>query len=44
MKLHPSSSQRPGTPGSIDTEAHFYRQAAKRLVQAGFDAFRVNCN
>jgi dTMP kinase len=25
-------------------EAHFYHQATERLIQAGFDVFRVDCN
>ena len=32
------------SPGSSHAEAHFYRQATERLVQAGFDVFRVDCN
>jgi dTMP kinase len=32
------------TPGSAHAEAHFYRQATERLVQAGFDVLRVDCN
>jgi dTMP kinase len=32
------------TPGSSHAEAHFYRQATERLVQAGFDVLRVDCN
>jgi len=32
------------TPGSSHAEVHFYRQATERLIQAGFDVLRVNCN
>jgi len=32
------------TPGSSHAEAHFYLQATERLVQAGFDVLRVDCN
>lgn len=32
------------TPGSSHAEVHFYRQATERLVQAGFDVLRVDCN
>jgi dTMP kinase len=32
------------TPGSSYAEAHFYRQATERLIQAGFDVLRVDCN
>jgi dTMP kinase len=32
------------TPGSSHAEAHFYRQATERLIQAGFDVLRVDCN
>lgn len=32
------------TPGSAHAEAHFYRQATDRLIQAGFDVLRVDCN
>lgn len=32
------------TPGSAHAEAHFYRQATERLIQAGFDVLRVDCN
>lgn len=32
------------TPGSSYAEVHFYRQATERLIQAGFDVFRVDCN
>ena len=32
------------TLGSSYAEAHFYRQATERLIQAGFDVLRVNCN
>jgi dTMP kinase len=32
------------TPGSSHAEAHFYRQATERLVQAGFDVLRVDCS
>lgn len=31
------------TPGSSYAEVHFYQQATERLIQAGFDVFRVNC-
>jgi dTMP kinase len=31
-------------PGSSHAEVHFYRQATERLIQAGFDVFRVDCN
>lgn len=32
------------SPGSSHAETHFYRQATERLVQAGFDVLRVDCN
>lgn len=32
------------TPGSSHAEAHFYRQATDRLIQAGFDVLRVECS
>jgi dTMP kinase len=32
------------TPGSSHAESHFYRQATDRLIQAGFDVLRVECN
>jgi dTMP kinase len=32
------------TPGSSHAEAHFYRQATERLIHAGFDVLRVDCN
>jgi dTMP kinase len=32
------------TPGSSYAEVHFYQQATERLVQAGFDVLRVDCN
>lgn len=32
------------SPGSSHAEAHFYRQATERLIQAGFDVLRVDCN
>jgi dTMP kinase len=32
------------TPGSSYAEVHFYRQATDRLIQAGFDVFKVDCN
>jgi dTMP kinase len=32
------------TPGSSHAEIHFYRQATDRLIQAGFDVLRVDCN
>lgn len=31
------------TPGSSHAEAHFYRQACERLIQAGYDVLRVDC-
>jgi dTMP kinase len=31
-------------PGSSHAEAHFYRQASERLMQAGFDVLRVDCS
>ncbi|CUU60614.1 hypothetical protein Ga0074812_14331 [Parafrankia irregularis] len=31
------------TPGSSHAEAHVYRQATDRLIQAGFDVLRVEC-
>lgn len=31
-------------PGSSHAEVHFYRQATERLIQAGFDVLRVDCN
>ena len=31
-------------PGGSHAEAHFYRQATERLIQAGFDVLRVNCS
>jgi len=31
-------------PGSSHAEVNFYRQATDRLVQAGFDVLRVDCN
>ncbi len=31
------------SPGSSHAEAHFYRQATERLIQAGFDVLRVDC-
>ncbi|MBL7490423.1 (d)CMP kinase [Frankia sp. AgB1.9] len=30
-------------PGSSHAEAHFYRQATDRLLQAGFDVLRIDC-
>lgn len=30
--------------GSSHAEVHFYRQATDRLIQAGFDVLRVECN
>jgi dTMP kinase len=30
------------TPGSSHAEAHFYRQACERLVQAGYDVLRID--
>ncbi|WP_018640474.1 dTMP kinase [Parafrankia elaeagni] len=32
------------TAGSSHAEAHFYRQATDRLVQAGFDVLRIDCS
>jgi dTMP kinase len=32
------------SPGSSHAEVHFYRQATERMVQAGFDVLRVDCN
>lgn len=32
------------SPGSSHAEAHFYRQATERLIQAGFDVLRVDVN
>jgi dTMP kinase len=32
------------SPGSSHAEVYFYRQATERLIQAGFDVFRVDCN
>lgn len=32
------------SPGSSNAEVHFYRQATDRLIQAGFDVLRVECN
>jgi dTMP kinase len=32
------------TPGSSYAEVDFYQQATERLIQAGFDVFRVDCN
>ena len=32
------------SPGSSHAEVHFYRQATDRLIQAGFDVLRVECN
>jgi dTMP kinase len=32
------------SPGSSHAEMYFYRQATERLVQAGFDVLRVDCN
>lgn len=31
-------------PGSSHAEVHFYRQAADRLIHAGFDVLHVDCN
>lgn len=31
-------------PASSHAEAHFYRQATDRLIQAGFDVLRVDCS
>jgi dTMP kinase len=31
-------------PGSSHAEVDFYRQAAERLIQAGFDVLTVDCN
>lgn len=32
------------TPGSSRSETHFYQQATARLLAAGFDVLRVDCN
>jgi dTMP kinase len=32
------------SPGSSHAEVHFYRQAAERLIEAGFEVLRVDCN
>ncbi len=32
------------SPGSSHAGVHFYRQATERLIQAGFDVLRVDCN
>ena len=32
------------SPGSSHAEVYFYRQAIERLIMAGFDVLRVNCN
>jgi dTMP kinase len=32
------------TPGSSHAESHFYRQACDRLIQAGYDVLRVDCD
>ncbi len=32
------------SPGSSHAEVHFFHQATDRLVQAGFDVLRVDCN
>lgn len=32
------------SPGSSHAEVHFYGQATDRLIQAGFDVLRVDCN
>jgi dTMP kinase len=32
------------SPGSSHAEVHFYRQATERLIQAGFDVLRVECD
>ena len=32
------------SPGSSHAEVYFYRQATDRLIQAGFDVLRVDCN
>lgn len=32
------------TPNSSHAEIHFYNQATERLMQAGFDVLRVDCN
>jgi dTMP kinase len=31
-------------PGSSHAEIYFYKQATERLIQAGFDVLRVDCN
>lgn len=32
------------SPGSSHAEVHYYRQATERLMQAGFNVLRVDCN
>lgn len=32
------------SPGSSHAEVHFYRQATDRLIEAGFNVLRVDCN
>jgi dTMP kinase len=32
------------SPGSSQAEAHFYQQATDRLIQAGFNVLRMDCN
>jgi dTMP kinase len=32
------------SPGSSHAEVQFYRQATYRLIEAGFDVLRVDCN
>lgn len=32
------------SPGSSHAEVHFSQQATERLIQAGFDVLRVDCN
>lgn len=32
------------SPGGSHAEVHFYRQATDRLIQAGFDVLRVDCD
>lgn len=31
-------------PASAHAEIYFYKQATERLIQAGFDVLRVDCN
>jgi len=32
------------SPGSSYAEVHFYQEATERLIQAGFDVLRLDCN